>query len=133
MTRFGLKTCVMLVSLTCFLTLVLPFCVPPAESRMFVSGGGSGGDRPSLGEGTGGNPPPPPPADPDDIAVNSARGTGGGVVGGYGFGNEKCVIMAGTVMTTEQVSPFKEVPVASTGRDSARWLLLVWVLASQLY
>jgi hypothetical protein len=124
MSRFGLRTCVLLVCLMCFLTLVLPFCVPSAESRVL------------LPSGRGGVPPPPTPgsddADPDDIAVNSARGTGGGLGGGFGFGSETCVVIAGAWVGTEKCMPLEEVPVASTGRDSARWLLLVWVLASQL-
>ena len=124
MTRLGLRTCVLLVGLMCFLTLVLPFCVPSAESKVFLPGGGAAGNPP---------PPPPPPADPDDIAVNSAGGAGGGLAGGFGFGSEKCVVIGGDLMGTEQCTPSQEVPVASKGRDSTRWLLLVWMWASQLY
>jgi hypothetical protein len=120
MIRFDLRACLLLVSLTCFLTLVLPFCVPSAEAKVFLPG-----------------PPPPPPnggngADPDDIAVNTARGTGGKLIGGYGFGQEQCVLMDEASVATELGKPLQEGPVRITGRDSARWLLLVWVLASQL-
>ena len=124
MLRLDPRTCVLLVSLMYFLTLVLPFCVPSAESRVFLPG-------------RGGSPPPPPQgglegADPDDVAVNSAGGTGGGLVGSFGFGNEHAVIIDGTSVGRVQRIPSQGEPVTSTGRDSARWLLLVWVLASQL-
>jgi hypothetical protein len=121
MLRLDLRTCVLLVSLMYFLTLVLPFCVPSAESRVFLPG-----------------PPPPPPqgtsddADPDDVAVNSARGTGGGLVGTFGLGNEHSVIMDGASVGAAKRTLSREELVTSIGRDSARWLLLVWVLASQL-
>jgi hypothetical protein len=123
MLRLDLRTCVLLVSLMYFLTLVLPFCVPSADSRPFLPGPG--------------DPPPPPEggsnkADPDDVAVNSARGTGGGLAGSFGFGNEHSVIMDGASVGTGQRTASQEEPVTSIGRDSARWLLLVWVLASQL-
>ncbi|MCX5801723.1 MAG: hypothetical protein NTX17_10085 [Candidatus Eisenbacteria bacterium] len=120
MTRFDLRTCVLLVSLMCFLTLVLPFCVPPAESRWTSPGGG----RADKGL------PPPPAADPDDIAVNTARGIGEELPGGFGFGNEACVVISGELTSTEQSTPFTEAPEASLGLNGTRWsLLLVWILA----
>jgi len=122
MSRFNLKVTVLLVSLTCFLTLVLPFCVPTAESKVFLP--------PAGGENN--DPPPPPPADPDDVAVNSARG-GGGITGGYGFGNETISIIAGATVDIGQGTAPLEAPVASIGRDSTRWLLFVWLVTGQLY
>jgi len=104
-----------MVSLMCFLTLVLPFCVPTAESKLFVP-----------------DPQPPPPADPDDLAVNSARGTGGGLASEFGFGTELTIPLGGDLFSTEQSVTSQEVPVTGS-RESARWLLYVWILANLIY
>jgi hypothetical protein len=118
MLRLDLRTCVLLVSLMYFLTLVLPFCVPSAESRVFLP------DPPPLGGSDD--------ADPDDVAVNSARGIGGGLVGTFGLGDEHSVMMDGASVGAAKSTFSREELVTSIGRDGARWLLLVWVLASQL-
>jgi|GEM_PF-3470538 len=118
MTRLGIRTSVLMICLMCFLTLVLPFCVPTAESKLFLP-----------------EPPAPPPsdgADPDDVAVNTARNPGGDLPGEYGFGTELFVVIGGDLFSTGQRVTSQEVPVAGS-RDSARWLLLVWILASRIY
>ena len=119
MTRLDIRTFALLICLMCFLTLVLPFCVPTAESKLFLP-----------------DPPIPPPgsdgADPDDVAVNSSRGPGGGWTGEFGFGTEQSAVMGGNFSVTEQGVTSQEVPVAGS-RDSARWLLFLWILISQIY
>jgi hypothetical protein len=110
-TRFG--TLVMLVTLVCFLALVLPFWVPSVGSKVLLPGGE--GDDPES-------------ADPDDIAVNSSRGgTGTGDRGEYEVGEGRCVFIA-----AEGDPSSEEASAASTCRDSDRWLFLVWSLTRQL-
>jgi hypothetical protein len=111
MVRTRFRTSVMLVTIVCFLALVLPFWVPSVGSKVLLPDG-----------------PPGEGADPDDIAVNSSKdGTGGGKDGEFELGDGRSV-----VMTTEGESSVEEVSAVSVRRDSDRWLWLVWKSARQL-
>lgn len=102
----------MLVTIVCFLALVLPFWVPSVGSKVLLPEGPSG----------------PEGADPDDIAVNSSRGGTGTVEKGeFELGDGRCV-----VITTEGGPSSEEASGVSTRRDSDRWLWLVWSLTRQL-